>query len=188
MEIVSDGFRDVLYSGDAEHTAELIIGSQTINPLNIKSIKISDPIIDTTSNTFYIGTFISKQIEIEFQNAEKIDINGQINLSIGTKVDTETRDNMNTIIFETLPTLSEYLDDNAKIIDIEQVDEINTLITFINEKIDTLLLTIDGDAILNNGIEYTSKINLIDEIETAANTIKNKAEELIEEDCEDDDK
>lgn len=86
---VSNNYRKVIYSGGAEHTALLTIGEETIDVSNIKSITISDSIIDKTSQVFYLGSFISKQIEVTFRNANNIDLSGQVNLKIGTKVDGE---------------------------------------------------------------------------------------------------
>ena len=86
MEVVSNDFRPTIYSGEADHTAVLTIGNTTIDNENIKRIKVSNPIIDKTNDTFYIGTFVSKQVEIEFFNADEIDLTGQLHLSIGTKV------------------------------------------------------------------------------------------------------
>ena len=88
-QIVSGNFREVLYSGEADHTVSLTIGGESIDIENIKSIKISDPIIDKTSEAFYIGTFISKQVEIEFYKPEDIDLTGRVHLEIGTMVDGE---------------------------------------------------------------------------------------------------
>ena len=86
METVSNKFRPTLYSGEANHTAVLTIGNTTIDNENIKSIKVSNPIIDKTNETFYIGTFVSKQVEIELFNAEEIDLTGELHLSIGTYI------------------------------------------------------------------------------------------------------
>lgn len=86
-QIVSEKFREILYSGEADHTVSLTIGGKPIDIENIKNIKISDPIIDKTNEVFYIGTFISKQVEIEFYKPEEIDLTGRVNLEIGTMVD-----------------------------------------------------------------------------------------------------
>lgn len=88
-QIVSEKFREILYSGEADHTVSLTIGDKPIDIENIKSIKISDPIIDKTNEVFYIGTFISKQVEIEFYKPENIDLTGRVHLEIGTMVDGE---------------------------------------------------------------------------------------------------
>lgn len=88
-QIVSDTFREVLYSGEADNTASLTIGDKLIATENIKSIKISSPIIDKTSKNFYLGTFIGQQIDIEFYKPEDIDLSQQVYLEIGTKVNDE---------------------------------------------------------------------------------------------------
>lgn len=89
--IVSDRFRDIVYSGDARYTAHLTINGNEISPRQIKSINISNPIIDDTQNSFYIGTFISQKIDITFKNIEQLDIQTgyEVDLSISLLVDGE---------------------------------------------------------------------------------------------------
>ena len=113
MEVVSNDFRPTIYSGEADHTAVLTIGSETIANENIKRIKVSNPIIDKTNDTFYIGTFVSKQVEIEFFNADEIDLTGQLHLSIGTKVNGEYE--MLNIGYFNIDTSPEDYYKNAKI-------------------------------------------------------------------------
>lgn len=114
MEVVSNDFRSVLYSGEADHTAVLTIGNITIDNENIKRIKISNPIIDKTNGTFYIGTFVSKQVEIELFNADDIDLTGQLHLSIGTKVNGDYE--MLDIGYFNIDTSPEDYHKNAKIV------------------------------------------------------------------------
>ena len=116
MQVVSTDFRPTLYSGDAQHTAILTIGNITIDNENIKSIKVSNPIIDKTNDTFYIGTFVSKQVEIELFNADEIDLTGQIHLSIGTYIEALEDYEMLDIGYFNIETSPEDYYKNAKIV------------------------------------------------------------------------
>lgn len=84
---VSSNYRKTIYSGGAEHNALLTIGDNTIDVSNIKKITIKDDIIDASQDVFRIGTFISKQVDIVFKNADEIDLDGKVHLEIATKVD-----------------------------------------------------------------------------------------------------
>lgn len=86
MYAVSEKYREKIYSGGAIHRASLTINGVAIPNSNIKSIKISSPIIDTTKDFFYIGTFLAQKIEIQFKNAEDIDLSGIVSLTIDTKI------------------------------------------------------------------------------------------------------
>ena len=86
---VSQKYREVIYSGGAINRATLSINNNVIPNSNIKKITISSPIIDSTVDYFYIGTFIAQKVEIEFRNAQDIDLEGIVLLSIGTKTDAE---------------------------------------------------------------------------------------------------
>lgn len=78
---VSSAFREQCYSGKSLYTCRLIIDGKTIPIEQLASITISSPIIDTSSEIFYIGTFISQKLTIQFKNT-----NG-INTSSGTNVE-----------------------------------------------------------------------------------------------------
>lgn len=84
---VSSKYREVIYSGGAINRATLLINNNEIDNSNIKRITISSPIIDETVDYFYIGTFIAQKVEIEFKNNTELDLQGLVNLSIGTKTD-----------------------------------------------------------------------------------------------------
>lgn len=84
---VSQKYRQVVYSGGAINRATLTINGTSIPNSNIKKITISSPIIDTTADYFYIGTFIAQKVEIEFRNVSDIDLNGLVLLTISTKTD-----------------------------------------------------------------------------------------------------
>ena len=86
---VSDKYREVIYSGDAQNTAKLTINGTTIPTSNIKKITISSPMYDSSQKTFSLGNFISQQVTIEFRNVDNVPIEGQVHLEIGTKVDNE---------------------------------------------------------------------------------------------------
>lgn len=91
--IVSNNFRKIVYSGGAIYKCHLDINGTPISPKLISRIEISDPIIDKTSDLFYIGSFISKQITIKFKNVNELGLeieSGQeVNLSIGLDIDGE---------------------------------------------------------------------------------------------------
>ena len=84
---VSDRYKEVIYSGGAVNEAKLIINGTEIPNRQIESIEISDPFFDNTSNTFYLGQFVSKQITIKFKNTDGIPVEGNVELSISTLVD-----------------------------------------------------------------------------------------------------
>lgn len=86
---VSDKYREVIYSGDAQNTAKLTINGTTIPTSNIKKITISSPMYDSSQKTFSLGNFISQQVTIEFRNIDNVPIEGQVHLEIGTKIDNE---------------------------------------------------------------------------------------------------
>lgn len=88
---VSDKFRKQCYSGVSMFTAKLTIGGVQVPYSQIKNIKISNPIIDTTQETFYLGTFISQQITITFRNLNNLNIesNKEVYLEIGELIDGE---------------------------------------------------------------------------------------------------
>lgn len=85
----NEKYRERIYSGGALHRASLTINNENIPTSNIKSIKISSPIIDTTEEYFYVGTFIGQKVEIAFRNADKIDLTGEVDLKIATKIEEE---------------------------------------------------------------------------------------------------
>ena len=89
---VSGNYRNVVYSGDALYSCQLYINEYLVPIEQISSIKISSPIIDTTTDTgsmFHIGTFASQVLEIKFKNLNGLDLtnNPNITLNIGLYVD-----------------------------------------------------------------------------------------------------
>ena len=88
---VSNDYRTIVYSGGAIYNCELKINNVQVPNEQISSIKISSPIIDTTTETgsmFHIGTFISKSLEIKFKNLNGLDLTTKpiIDLRIGMYV------------------------------------------------------------------------------------------------------
>ena len=86
--IVSNDFKEKLYSGECDYRATLIINGNTIPNEQISSISISSPIVDDTNDMFYVGTFISQKITIKFNNLDGLSLeSGQnVSLSIGQYV------------------------------------------------------------------------------------------------------
>ena len=79
---VSTAFREQCYSGSSLYSCRLIIGSSTIPISQIESITISSPIIDSNSETFYIGTFISQKLTIKFKNLDGIETASGTNVEL----------------------------------------------------------------------------------------------------------
>ena len=95
---VTQAFRNKEYSGSSIYNVKLTIKEkgEDKTPVNvpysqIAKIVISSPIIDTTSNMFYVGSFISQQITITFRNLDNLPIESgnEVELSIGTMIDDE---------------------------------------------------------------------------------------------------
>ena len=88
---VSSDFTNQLYSGDSQFRATLTIGNTTIDNDQIASISISSPIIDTSQQVFYLGTFIAQKITIKFKNMNGIDVTSgdAVDLSIGQYVNNQ---------------------------------------------------------------------------------------------------
>lgn len=86
---VSEAFREQCYSGSSLYSCRLIIGNTTVPMSQIASITISSPIIDSSSETFYIGSFISQKLTIDFKNLDGI------NTTSGTQVELYISQNVN---------------------------------------------------------------------------------------------
>lgn len=82
MYVIDSTTRAKIYDGGLYYTPIVKIGDITIPNSQIKSISINDPIIDTTENQMYIGTFIAKKLDIEFRTLLNIDLSEQITYSI----------------------------------------------------------------------------------------------------------
>ena len=87
MYTINDDTRKLIYSGDAQYVPYLKIGTTDIDVSLIKNITISDPILDKETKYFYLGTFPSRKIEIEFVNSPllNIDFTQQVEFNLGIK-------------------------------------------------------------------------------------------------------
>ena len=88
---VSENYRERVYSGGAVYDCKLYFDNSLISPEQISSIKISSPIIDTSSETgkmFHIGTFASQKLTIKFRNLDGLNLtqNPDIRLEIGLEI------------------------------------------------------------------------------------------------------
>ena len=94
MQTVTENFRKKVYSGEALYHTNLQINEQEVPIEQIASIEIDSPIIDETSESFYLGTFISQSVKIKFKNLDGLDIasNNDVYLEIG-----EERDSYNLL-------------------------------------------------------------------------------------------
>lgn len=91
MYKVSNKFREQAYSGEALYNANLTINGKEVPTEQIAKITIKDPIIDTSVENFYLGSFIGKTITIKFKNLDGIDIisGATVYLEIGQLIDEE---------------------------------------------------------------------------------------------------
>jgi hypothetical protein len=87
MYKTSKEYKKVIYSEDSNNIPFLTINGTQIDYNQIESIEISSPIIDTEEEYFYIGTFISQKLTINFRNTDNISLDGEVYLEIGSKVD-----------------------------------------------------------------------------------------------------
>ena len=88
---VSDLFHKKSYSGESLYKVDLKINNESISSKHINKITISDPIIDKTSNVFYIGTFIAKKLVIKFRDINNLNISSgdEVYLQIGQYINNE---------------------------------------------------------------------------------------------------
>lgn len=91
MQVVSNDFREQAYSGGAIYTANLTINGRQVPVNQIAKITIDSPIIDTSTQTYYVGSFISQSISIKFRNLDGLDIqsNNLVYLEIGQLINGE---------------------------------------------------------------------------------------------------
>jgi hypothetical protein len=82
MYVIDNATRAKIYNGGLYYTPIVKIGDITIPNSEIKHIDIDEPIIDTTNQTMYIGTFVAKKLDIEFRTLLNIDLSEQITYSI----------------------------------------------------------------------------------------------------------
>ena len=88
---VSPEFREQSYSGESLYDAILTINGNQVPTSQISKIKINSPIIDTSNETFYVGTFVSQEITIIFKNLDNLDIKtgNEVYLEIGQLINGE---------------------------------------------------------------------------------------------------
>ena len=88
---VNQDFTNGIYSGSSQYRAKLIIGEEEIPNSQISSISISSPIVDSGSDYFYVGSFISQKITIKFRNLDDYNfVSGEeVSLSISQKVNNQ---------------------------------------------------------------------------------------------------
>lgn len=86
---VTKRFREIVYSGGAIYKCSLKINNKLVPNRQIAKITISNPIIDTTSDYFYVGSYIAQKLTIQFKNLENLDIksNNDVSLDISLDVD-----------------------------------------------------------------------------------------------------
>lgn len=86
---VTKRFREIVYSGGAIYKCSLKINNKLVSNRQIAKITISNPIIDTTSDYFYVGSYIAQKLTIKFKNLDNLDIksNNDVSLDISLNVD-----------------------------------------------------------------------------------------------------
>lgn len=86
---VTKRFREIVYSGGAIYKCSLKINNKLVPNRQIAKITISNPIIDTTSDYFYVGSYIAQKLTIKFKNLDNLDIksNNDVSLDISSNVD-----------------------------------------------------------------------------------------------------
>lgn len=86
---VTKRFREIVYSGGAIYKCSLKINNKLVPNRQIAKITISNPIIDTTSDYFYVGSYIAQKLTIKFKNLDNLDIksNNNVSLDISLNVD-----------------------------------------------------------------------------------------------------
>ena len=97
MQTVSEKFKTQVYSGEALYYTNLQINEKNVPTEQIAKIEIDSPIIDTTSESFYLGTFISQSLNITFKNLDGLDIasNNEVYLEVGEELG-ESKNLLNT--------------------------------------------------------------------------------------------
>ena len=78
MYTISNEIRNKIYNGGLDYTPLISIGGVEVDWSNIEYISIDDPIIDKASQTMYLGTFVSKKLEMKFRVPPAIDLTAPI--------------------------------------------------------------------------------------------------------------
>jgi hypothetical protein len=86
---VTKRFREIVYSGGAIYKCSLKINNKLVPNRQIAKITISNPIIDTTSDYFYVGSYIAQKLTIKFKNLDNLDIKSNNNVSLDISLDVD---------------------------------------------------------------------------------------------------
>ena len=86
---VTKRFREIVYSGGAVYKCSLKINNKLVPNRQIAKITISNPIIDTTSDYFYVGSYIAQKLTIQFKNLENLDIKSNNDVSLDIRLDVD---------------------------------------------------------------------------------------------------
>jgi hypothetical protein len=86
---VTKRFREIVYSGGAIYKCSLKINNKLVPNRQIAKITISNPIIDTTSDYFYVGSYIAQKLTIKFKNLDNLDIKSNNNISLDISLDVD---------------------------------------------------------------------------------------------------
>lgn len=86
---VSDGYKSVIYSGDARHKLKLLFNGVELEDADVfcESLKVTSRIIPNGSTRFSLDNFIAKEAEIILHDIDTTIIQSPVNISIGTLVD-----------------------------------------------------------------------------------------------------
>lgn len=89
MYQVSNTFHERSYSGSSLYKSILTIGSTIVPASQIATITIDCPIIDISSQTFYVGSFIANTLKIKFKSLNGLTIESgvEVKLEIGQYID-----------------------------------------------------------------------------------------------------
>ena len=89
MYQVSNTFRNNIYNGSSKYKPILTIDGNVVPTSQIINIVIDKPIIDISSQTFYVGTFIANTLTIKFKNLDGLTIESgvEVDLEIGQYID-----------------------------------------------------------------------------------------------------
>lgn len=89
MYQVSNAFHERSYSGSSVYKSILTVGSTIVPARQIASITIDNPIIDISSKTLYVGSFIANTLKIKFKSLVGLTIESgaEVKLEIGQYID-----------------------------------------------------------------------------------------------------
>lgn len=82
---IDPSIREKIYRGGLKKTPIIKIGNQQIRNGDIKSANISLPFLNKEDKVFTLGTFVSDQLELQFQNVQNLNFNQPISVDIKIK-------------------------------------------------------------------------------------------------------